>query len=58
MSTDKPHAGSGPDRNHARRERQARELRENLVRRKEQSRARAAREHKPPDQARDDENGS
>ncbi len=54
MSTGKTRGGSEPDRKDARRERQARELRENLRRRKEQSRARAACQPKPPEPAVDD----
>ncbi len=56
MSKGGPGGVPKPDRKQARRERQARELRENLSRRKEQSRARAARQHKPPETAIDDGN--
>ncbi len=52
MAKSKPGGGSKPSDKNARLERQARELRENLIRRKEQSRARSARQRglsEPPD---------
>ncbi len=58
MAKGKTGGGSKPSDKNARLERQARELRENLIRRKEQSRARSARQSElsqPPDEG---ENGS
>ncbi len=52
MAKSKLGGGSKPSDKIARQERQARELRENLIRRKEQSRARSARQpelSQPPD---------
>lgn len=56
MSKGGPGGVPKSDREEARRERQARELRENLLRRKDQSRARSARQRKPPETAIDDGN--
>ncbi len=58
MAKNKPGGGSKPSDKNARLERQARELRENLIRRKEQSRARSAQQQglsQPPDK---DANGT
>ena len=56
MGKGKPAGGPKPNRKQARRERQARELRANLARRKEQSRARAA--HRPEPCRPADEDGN
>ncbi len=58
MTKHKPGGGAKPSDKNARLERQAKELRENLIRRKEQSRARSARQQglsQPPDK---DANGT